>query len=336
MCGDDERGDRGPDPAVAFERVHHKEAGAGEGEGDAKVEGQRLGDREAALGEDVRQPAADPGGGAKKRDEADHRGDDPAAIAAEDDADRVAVDIGEPVGDEFLAGGGAAEPHPLQEIERPLALPVGDQPARRFGKREAEEKQHHPADADDDPHPPPADRAAQAQRQQGPQRPHAGAADKLHKGGDPAADRFGRIFGGVRKAQWLRRTKPDPGDEPAKRQPPHGRRQSGRDRGDAVEKDRELKDRLAAETVGELALADRAEKQADQGGAADRADLPRRGKVRSHHVRHQRAQNDIVDDVKEIAGGDQRQHPAMDRPQGRVVEPRIDPGYDRLCHPASP
>ena len=81
-----------------------------------------------------------PGGRAEKRDKADHRGDDPPAIAAEDDADRIAADVGETVGDERFSGGRAAEPHPLQKVEGAPALAVGDEPARQFGQCKAEQE----------------------------------------------------------------------------------------------------------------------------------------------------------------------------------------------------
>ena len=117
-------------------------------------------------------------------------------------------------------------------------------------------------------------------------------------------------------------------------------RQCRRDRREAVERYGELEYRLAAKAVGELALSERAEKQSEQGGAADRADAGRRREMRAHHIRHQRTQDDEVDDVEEQPDGDDRQHALVNRPEPRVVERLIDIGHDRLRHcrlpPATP
>ena len=56
-------------------------------------------------------------------EKADHRGDDPAAVAAEDDTDRIAADVREPIIDQLLAGRRPAQPHPLEHIQCALPWP---------------------------------------------------------------------------------------------------------------------------------------------------------------------------------------------------------------------
>jgi hypothetical protein len=77
--------------AEAFQRIHHKGAGTGEGERHPEDRVERLGDREAAFRKNVGQPGPEPERDAEKRKEADHSGDDPAGIVAEHGRDRIAV-----------------------------------------------------------------------------------------------------------------------------------------------------------------------------------------------------------------------------------------------------
>ena len=58
--GQEKGGDGGGLAAEALQRIHHKGAGAWEGEGYPKDRVQRFGDRDPALDENVRQPGAEP------------------------------------------------------------------------------------------------------------------------------------------------------------------------------------------------------------------------------------------------------------------------------------
>src|SRR6516165_9234476 len=189
--GEYECGDRGPDPAEAFKRIHHEEAAQREGKLHPEGEGQGLGDREAAISEDVRQPAAETQGGAKECEKADHRGDDALPVSAEHDTHRIAADVAARVGDELVGGWWPAEAHAFEEIERPPAMTVGDEPPRRLGQRKAQGKYDQSAEADDHPDPTPADRVPKAQRKERTDRPDASATDELHEGGGSPADPLG-------------------------------------------------------------------------------------------------------------------------------------------------
>ena len=55
-----------------------------------------------------------------------------------------------------------------------------------------------------------------------------------------------------------------------------------------------------------------------------------------NHVGRHRAEHRVVDHVDEIAGGDQPQHPPMDRPHARIIHCVADIGLDRLRHALPP
>ncbi len=150
--------------------------------------------------------------------------------------------------------------------------------------------------------------------------------------------RLGEYSAAYEKHSGAAAPKASAGDKAPDHQPSDAGRQRRRDRGEAVEGDGKPEHRLAAKAVGQLALTQRADKEPEQGSAADGADPGRRREMRPQHVRHQRAQDDEVDDVEEQSGGDDRQHPLVDRPQPRVVERLVDIGHDRLRHrlPSSP
>ena len=85
-------------------------------------------------------------------------------------------------------------------------------------------------------------------------------------------------------------------------EPAHIRRQRREDGDEAVEQDRGLEHPLAAEPVGELALPGGADEDSEELVTVPIApSLRRRRELRADHVRHQRAQDDEVDDVEEIA-----------------------------------
>jgi hypothetical protein len=241
-----------------------------------------------------------------------------------------------PIGSLLVLATSSATSPSGQHVERAPALPVRDEPARRFREREAQHEDDERARADHRPDAAPADRVAESEREQRADRPDAGAAHELHEGGDAAADAFGCIFGGIGKAQRLRRAEAHAGDEAADREPAGRGRHRSRDRRQPVEQHRPLEHGLAPEPVGELALPQGAHEQAEDRHRADRADFRRGREMRAHHVGHERAQDDVVDDVEEITEGDERQDPVMHRPHGGRVEPLVDIGNDRLRHDVSP
>ena len=98
-----EGGDRSSDAAEALQRVHHEKTAQREGKLHPEGESQGLGDGKAAIRENVREPAPKTQCRAEEGKKADHRGDDPLAIAAEHDANRVAAYIGDLVDDELVA-----------------------------------------------------------------------------------------------------------------------------------------------------------------------------------------------------------------------------------------
>src|SRR6202043_3697873 len=93
----------------------------------------------------------------------------------------------------------------------------------------------------------------------------------------PATDVLRRIFGGVRETQRLLGAEPDAGEEAEGQQPAgagvepdaRDRRQGADDRRQTEQQEVELVDRLAAEAVGELALAEAPDEQAPRRDAAD-------------------------------------------------------------------
>src|SRR5262249_34636632 len=93
---------------------------------------------------------------------------------------------------------------------------------------------------------------------------------------------------------------------------------------------------LATVAVGEFALAERADEQADELTGPDQADLGRLGEARLDHVGDQRAEDGEVDDVEEIGKGDERENAPMDRTKLCLVELCVDVRYDRLRHGGSP
>ena len=152
-------------------------------------------------------------------------------------------------------------------------MAVRCQPARRLRQREAEQEHDQRARADDDPDAAPAKRVAEAECEQGGQRPRPGAADHLHAGDEAAADVLRRILAGIGEAQRLLGAEPDAGDEAQRGEPDVVGRERRGDGRQAVQQQVELIDRLAAEAVGELALRQRADEQAEQRGAGNGGDL---------------------------------------------------------------
>ena len=215
-------------------------------------------------------------------------------------------------------------------------MAVRCQPARQFRQREAEQEYDQGARADDDPDAAPAKSVAEGECEQGGKRPRPGAADHLHAGDETAADVLGRILAGISEAQRLLGAEPDAGDEAQCCEPDVVGRECRDDGRQAVQQQVELIDGLAAEAVGELALRQRADEQAEQRGAGNGGDLRGRGEAGAHHVGNQRSQDHVVGDVEEIPRGDQREHAPMDRAHPGIVERRANEALDRLGHALPP
>ncbi len=150
--------------------------------------------------------------------------------------------------------------------------------------------------------------------------------------------RFGAYSAVYEKHKRLLGAQSDTGEEPERQQPAEAgieadardRRQGSDDRRNAEQQQVELVDRLAAESVGELALAERADKEAEQRDAADPRHLRPGDEAAFEQVGHQRAENREIEDVAEIARSDQRQDAPMERPHRGVVHLLADIGFDRL------
>ncbi len=91
----------------------------------------------------------------------------------------------------------------------------------------------------------------------------------MHDREHAAADRLRCIFAGVGEGERLLGAEPEPGDEPADDKQRHRRRQRAEDGEDAEHQQVELIDEAAAEAVRQLALARGAERNSENGGAAD-------------------------------------------------------------------
>src|SRR6516225_9314050 len=122
-AGQDEGDDGSGFAAEALQRIHHEGASTRKGEGDPEYRVQRLGDRKAALHENVRQPRAEPERDPEECGEADHAGCDPSRILAQHDAHRVTPGVARGVGAQRRERHGS-QAHALQQVERPLALAV--------------------------------------------------------------------------------------------------------------------------------------------------------------------------------------------------------------------
>src|SRR5215472_3862016 len=218
----------------------------------------------------------------------------------------------------------------LKQVERAPPLAMRRQPARRLGERKAQHEDDQGENANHRPDPAPADRIAEEEDEYRADRPRPGAADKLHQRDDPPANAFRRVLGGVRKAQRLLRSEAKTGEKAESDQPLIARRPGAGDRRQAEQQQVELVDRLAAKAVGELALPECAEEQAQQRRGADQSALGRRHELAVHHVGNQRAENRVVDHVAEISGGNEAQHPPMGRPHGGVVHRLANKTLDRL------
>jgi hypothetical protein len=144
----------------------------------------------------------------------------------------------------------------------------------------------------------------------------------LHERDHAAANAFRGVFGRVGKAQRLLGAKTDAGDEAKGHQPceagvePDARhRRKGRDNGCKAEQQQvELVDGFAAEPIGEFALAERSDKQTEQGNAADPRDLLLGDEPAADQIRHQRAEDREIENVEEISRGDQGQDAPVQRP----------------------
>ena len=86
---------------------------------------------------------------------------------------------------------------------------------------------------------------------------------------DAAANALGRIFAGIGECERLLGAKTEAGDEAADHQQGHAWRQRTEDGEDAEQQKIELIDEAAAEPVGQFALAGGAQRDAENGGAAD-------------------------------------------------------------------
>src|SRR5207302_1482745 len=115
---------------------------------------------------------------------------------------------------------------------------------------------------------------------------------------------------GVGKAQRLLGAEADASEEAEDKQPGEAglkpnardRRQSGEDRRHPKQQQVELVDRLTAESVGEFALAERADKEAQERDATDPRYLLLRYKAAADKVGNERTENREIQHVKEIAG----------------------------------
>jgi hypothetical protein len=223
---------------------------------------------------------------APKNAKKDHRGDNALFVPAEHHTHGIALDIGGLVHHELGGRCPAAEAHSFEEIERPPPLTVRDQPARRLWECKAQGKYHQSAKADNYPDPTPADGVPKAEGKQRTQRPHTCAADELHEGGGSSADALWGIFRDVGKARRRRRAEPDPCDQATKGEPKRIGCEGCCDRRQTIEQHAQLIDPFAAQTIGELALTDRADEKADDLGGPDCPDFGRRGEMRPDHVRH--------------------------------------------------
>jgi hypothetical protein len=154
----------------------------------------------------------------------------------------------------------------------------------------------------------------------------------LHTGDEAAADGLWRVFAGVSEAQRLFRAQTDSGDETQHREPDIVRRERGGDGRGAVQQQVELVDGFAAEPVGELALRQGADEQAEQCGAADQSDLRGGREAAARHVGDERAKDDVVGDVEEVTGGDEDEDPVVNRAHPGIVHGRADEALDGLRH----
>ena len=147
---------------------------------------------------------------------------------------------------------------------------------------------------------------------------------------DAAADALGRIFAGIDEAQRLLGAQPNAGDEAADDQRGHARSERAEEGEDAEQQQVELVDEAPPEPVGELALARGADEQAEHGGAADGRNFGSGRKLGLQEERNQRTEHREVDDVEEIAGGDERDNAPMQRRYFRVIERVADKTFDSL------
>jgi hypothetical protein len=122
---------------------------------------------------------------------------------------------------------------------------------------------------------------------------------------DAAADAFGRIFAGIGESERLLGAEPKPGNETADHEQRHVRGQRAEDGEDTEQQQIELIDEAPPEPVAEFALSGGADAHAENRCAADRRGFRGRGEAGLEDVGDQRAEDGKVDDVKEVAGGDQ-------------------------------
>src|SRR5262249_52900638 len=155
-----------------------------------------------------------------------------------------------------------------------------------------------------------------------------GTTDEMDDRQDAAASALGRIFAGVGEAERLFGAETQSGDEATDDEQRHVRRKRAEDREHTEQQKVELIDEAPPEAVAELALSGGADEHAEDRGAADCGGFSGRGESRLDDVGDDRAQNSEIDDVEEIAGGDQRDHTTMQRRNLSVIERPTDKSLD--------
>src|SRR5262249_32239591 len=149
---------------------------------------------------------------------------------------------------------------------------------------------------------------------------------------DASANELGRVLPRIREGERLLCAETDAGDEARDPKPKYRRRERAQDGENPKQQQIELINRLAAPPVAELALSSGADEHSNHGRASDQASLGRGRELGLDHVRDQRAQDDQVNDVEEIPGGDECDYANMERRDLCFIQRRADETLDCLGH----